>query len=119
MCILLRGAAIDSQTPRFIPRDPRYRIKTPLVLHLPDGDWKGHSIDISESGVWAVFDQLLDVWIKGKLSAIFGEWQIDLDVRVVRTDGFEAGLVFQGLSDKDRAIIKAFIGKSKGDLSPV
>jgi len=88
-------------------------IETPLVLHLPDGDRKGHSIDISESGLWAAFDQQLDIWLKGTLSAVFGEWQVDLGVRVVRIDGLEAGLVFQGLTDKDRAIIKKFIGQSK------
>jgi hypothetical protein len=109
------GAANRSQTPHFISRDPRYRIKTPLVLHLPDGDRKGHSINMSESGVWAAFDQQLDVWLKGKLSAIFGKRQVDVDVRVARIDGFEAGLSFQGLSDKDRAIIKEFIEESRGD----
>jgi hypothetical protein len=59
------------------------------------------------------------VWVKGKLSAVLGEWQVDLDVRVVRTDGLEAGLVFQGLSDKDRAIINKFIRQAKGGLSPI
>jgi len=36
-------------------------------------------------------------------------------VRVVRIDGLEAGLIFQGLSDKDRKLIKEFIEQSKGD----
>jgi hypothetical protein len=45
-----------------------------------------------------------------------GEWNVDFGVRVARIDGLEAGLAFQGLTDKDRAIIKHFIQHSKGDL---
>jgi hypothetical protein len=101
---------------RFISRAPRYRIKTPLTLHLPGGDRKGHSIDLSESGVWAAFDRGLDLWLEGRLSATLGEWNVDFGVRVARIDGLEAGLVFQGLTDKDRAIIKHFIQHSNGDL---
>jgi hypothetical protein len=37
-------------------------------------------------------------------------------VRVARIDGLEAGLSFQGLTDKDRAIIKDFIEHSKSHL---
>jgi hypothetical protein len=68
--------------------------------------------------VWAAFDQKLDLWLTGTLSAIFGEWRVEFGVRVQRIDGLEVGLVFQGLSDKDRAIIKGFIEQSKGDLNP-
>jgi hypothetical protein len=44
-----------------------------------------------------------------------GKWRVDFNVRVVRVDGLEAGLLFQRLSDKDRAVIKEFIEQSKGD----
>jgi hypothetical protein len=47
---------------------------------------------------------------------MFGEWRVDFAVRVVRIDGLEAGLTFQGLSDKDRAVIREFIEQSKADL---
>jgi hypothetical protein len=85
---------------------------------LPDGHWNGQSINISESGVWAAFDQELDIWLDGTLSAVFGQWHVDLRVRVVRTDGLMAGLMFQDLSDRDRAVIKQLIGQSTGDTYP-
>lgn len=68
--------------------------------------------------MWAAFDQKLDLWVSGTLSATFGEWRVEFGARVQRIDGLEAGLVFQGLSDKDRAVIKAFIDQSKGYLNP-
>jgi hypothetical protein len=93
-------------------------IKTPLALRLPDGDRIGYSINISESGVWASFDRGLDLWVEGTLSATFGERDVNFGVRVVRSDGHEAGLIFHGLSDEDRVLIKTFIDQSKGELCP-
>jgi hypothetical protein len=47
---------------------------------------------------------------------MFGEWRVDFGVRVARINGLEAGLTFQGLSDKDRAVIREFIEQSKAEL---
>ena len=56
-------------------------------------------------------------WLTGRLSAQFGDWHIDFSLRVARIEEHKAGLVFQGLSDKDHAILRRFLDHSNGEVS--
>jgi hypothetical protein len=93
-------------------RASRVRLKTPVMFDFPGGRAWGESIDISESGILAVFTQMLDIWLIGRLSILVGEQPIDIEARVARVDGRTAGLSFRQASDKQHAIIRDLINKA-------
>lgn len=109
----------------FVPRAPRFVLKTPVVLEFPDDTVKGHSINVSESGMAATFAQRMDLWAKGSLSVAVGDSDISLNVRVARADGREAGLNFQIASEADRLAVQKLIAYAiqmgappHGDMPP-
>jgi hypothetical protein len=111
------NAAKGSEVDSFIRRDPRYQIEIPIVFCLPEGRVRGRSINISESGIFAAFEREIELWLTGRLTAQFGDSRIDFSVRVLRIQGRRAGLAFQNLSGKDRAIIRRFLDQSNGYIS--
>jgi hypothetical protein len=98
----------DSQR-TFYARAARFDLKTPLLFRLPEGIVKGRSINVSETGMLAVFEQRMDLWATGRLSTATEDSHVDLDVRVARADGREAGLNFQIASEDDRIAIQKLI----------
>jgi len=59
----------------------------------------------------------LDVWLSGRVSAVIGEWQLNLNARVVRVEGRRAGLAFHGLADADRAVLHSVVQELNSDAS--
>jgi hypothetical protein len=100
-----KGSAADG----FIPRTPRSSLRIPVTFDLDGGIAKGHSIDISESGVLAVFNQHLDVWVIGQLSLLVGERPITIEARVARVNGLTAALSFRSMNVTDRTIVQNLI----------
>jgi hypothetical protein len=98
-------------------RAPRIDLRTPIVFRFADGIAKGHSQNISESGLLVVFDRSLDVWLTGQLSVGFGEWHVNIEARVVRVDGPAVALTFVNISDKNRTIIRKVIEDASAGLS--
>jgi hypothetical protein len=88
-------------------RAPRVSLRIPVLFYFAGASAKGQSVDISESGILAVFDQRLDNWLTGQLSIMVGEGHISVEARVSRVDGRAAALIFRGMSDKNRAIIQS------------
>jgi hypothetical protein len=105
---------MNSDAHRFTVRAPRFTVNTPVVFHYAEGEVTGYSMNISESGLFAVFDQHLDIWLTGRLTAVIGEWHVDIRVRVVRVEGYMAAIVFQQPSDRSRAAIQKLIEQSHG-----
>jgi hypothetical protein len=93
----------------FYSRAYRFDLKMPIFLDLPEGRVKGRSLDVSESGMLAFFEQPLDVWLTGRLSAVIGGWQISINVRVARVDGRKTGLNFLVGSRGDLVTIQKLI----------
>jgi hypothetical protein len=110
---------MGSDTNGLIARAPRFRLRKPIVLHLPEGHVKGHSLDVSESGMLAVFEEPLDDWLTGRLFTLVGETSLGIEVRVARVNGREAGLTFHNISASDRATIQELLGHAgKTPLAP-
>jgi hypothetical protein len=107
---------MSSATPGFIDRAPRLTLKTNVVFDCAEGRVKGRTVNISESGMLAVFDQPLDVWLPGRILGIVGDWYLDVRVRVVRVDGRTAALAFEGLTENGRAAIQKLVEQSEGAL---
>jgi len=98
-------------------RAPRFNLSTRVVLHLPEGNFKGHSINVSQSGMLATFDRALDVWLDGRLFALVGEDFLGINVRVARVDGRLAGLTFQVAGESDRIMIQKLL--ERADRTPI
>jgi hypothetical protein len=108
----IRGYEVHRMGPvasGFTPRAPRFDLKVPVVLYLGDRIASGHSINVSESGMLAMFDRPVEAWLTGQLSSVAGEWHLSIDVRVVRAEGRTAALVFKIVSEGDRATIQKLI----------
>jgi hypothetical protein len=101
----------------YVFRAPRFNFQTPVVFRFTDGMAKGHSENISESGMLAVFDRTLNVWLAGQLSAALGEWRINIEARVVRVDGRTAALTFVNISARNRTILRKVIEDASAGLS--
>jgi hypothetical protein len=109
---------MDQNVPEFTPRDPRYRVKTLAFFRFDQSTVKGHSINISESGILVAFAERLDVWITGKLTVILGESRIDVSARILRADGHQVGFAFLNPTVQDRMAIRTFVDQSNGEPVP-
>lgn len=93
-----------------VPRAPRLSFQAPIVFRFAYGGMaRGHSQNISESGMLVVFDRILDVWLTGQLLAEFGEWHVNIEARVARVDARTTALTFVNISNKNRTIIRKVI----------
>jgi hypothetical protein len=101
----------------FQSRAARFDLKVPLVLYLRDHMTSGQSINVSESGMLARFDRSLEIWLKGHLCVVAGEWHLGIDVHIARVDGRMTALVFEIRSDGDRATIQKLIELADHDLA--
>lgn len=105
---------MNSDARVFTVRAPRFNIKTPVVFHHAEGKVTGHSVDMSESGMLGSFDQRLNAWLTGRLTATVGEWHIDIGVRVIRVQEHMAAFAFQTLSETSLIAIQKIIEQSTG-----
>jgi hypothetical protein len=105
---------MNSDVHGFAVRAARFNVRTPVVFHSTEGKVLGHSMNISESGMLAVFDQRLDVGVTGRLTVVIWEWQVDISVRVVRVEGDKAAFAFQKMTRTSRAAIQKLIEQSNG-----
>jgi PilZ domain len=101
----------------FTPRAPRSGLRIPLTFHFDGGIAKGHSIDISESGVLAVFDQHLDVWVNGQLSLLVHGRPITIEARVARVDGLTAALPFRSMNVTNLTLVQNLIKQAREEPS--
>jgi hypothetical protein len=107
---------MNSDAHGFTVRAPRFSVRTPVVFHSAEGKVPGHSMNISESGMLAVFDQRLDVRLTGRLTAVIWEWHVDISVRVVRVEGDMAAFAFQRVGETGHIAIQKLIEQSN-DIS--
>jgi hypothetical protein len=108
---------MDSRASGFTARSPRLAFNAPVVFYFDGGEVRGHSVNISESGMLAVFDAQLDGRLVGKLSAVVGEWHINIRARVVRIEGRVAAFAFRDVNETDRVAIQTLIEHAKPNVS--
>jgi hypothetical protein len=93
----------------FVPRSTRLVLNTPVYFRFVDGWAIGYSVNISESGMLAVFERNLDVWLTGQLWFVVGELHVSVEARICRVDGPMASFFFPNLSDNDLTLIQKLI----------
>ena len=108
---------MGSDTSSFSPRAPRFELKVPVVLYLRDHMASGQSVNVSESGMLVRFDRTLEIWLKGHLCAVAGEWHLSINVHIIRVDGQLTALAYEIGSEGDRATIRKLIELAEHDLA--
>lgn len=78
----------------------------PLCFEAEGTRIRGRCINVSQSGLLAIFDQVLDIWIAGELSFSLAEYQFNIKARVVRLEGQNTGLAFVNKSDADQRTVR-------------
>jgi len=115
MFVLMEGCLGQvSEATGLIPRAPRIPLRISVIFDFAGGRARGRSTDISASGILAVFDRRLDIWLIGQLSILVGERPIAIEVRVARVNGLIAALSFRSMSLIGRRTLQNLVG----DASP-
>jgi hypothetical protein len=108
---------MGSDASSFISRAPRFDLKVPVVLYLRDHMSSGQSINVSESGMLVRFDRTLEIWLKGHLCAVAGEWHLSINVHIIRVEGRVTALAFEIKGEGDRATIRKLIELADHNLA--
>jgi hypothetical protein len=117
MTVLMdRCFGLGSKAAGFAPRAPRIGLQIPVIFDFAAGRAWGESLDISDSGILAVFSQNLEVWLTGQLSILVGGRNITIDARVARVNGPTAALAFRGMSRENQRIIQNLIASTSEQL---
>jgi PilZ domain len=98
-----------AQVNSFVSRSPRFGLDLPIRFFSSDGLAIGRCVDVSESGLLGDFDQPLNIWTTGEVTASVGEESVSIRARVARVDGNQAGLSFQVDSAADRLAVLRLI----------
>lgn len=101
--------------PNYQERAPRASLDLPVQFVSNYGPAVGFCLNVSESGMLAVFDRRVDVWLEGDLSFLIGEQQFTIKARVVRINGLEAGLWFRIENEVDEATVRGLLALAEAN----
>jgi hypothetical protein len=97
-------------------RASRYDLRIPLEF-IGDGCIvRGNCVNISESGLVALFERPLDLWTTGEIRLHAGRHSCKISARVARVQDREAGLAFRigsDASDRSLLLIRALIEEAR------
>lgn len=105
--------------PNYQDRAPRSDLNLPIRFFSRSGLATGYCMNVSETGMRAEFDGIIDVWLEGDISFVIEGQQLSIKARVARVDGRDAGLWFRIESDEDKLTIGKLLKlaeASKGGL---
>lgn len=91
-------------------RAARFDLSFPLRFVVDSTEIAGHCLNLSESGLLAVFDEPLDLWTTGALHVEYGGQQCVVQARVARAGAYEAGLVFVYAGKSDHGCVQHLLG---------
>ena len=90
-------------------RAARFDLNLPLRFFSSDGMMAGHCVNVSESGMLAVFDRPVELWLEGDLSFFIEERQFSIKARVARVNDGDTGLRFRIDSEADLLTIQKLL----------
>ncbi len=97
-------------------RAPRLDLSLPLQFTSREGVFAGHCLNVSASGLRAIFDRPLDLWTDGSLLLHYGDDQIVIEARVARVEENEAGLAFLLHDECEREAIRTMLAFAAAGL---
>lgn len=93
----------------FQERAPRLDFSFPLEFRSEGERFSGRCLNVSESGLLAIFDQLLDLWARGELSLNYGTGTCVVPARVARVGEREVGFAFAVQTLAQREAVRAML----------
>lgn len=93
----------------FQQRAPRLNLSFPVTFHTGGSALRGHCLNLSESGLLAVFAEPLELWTTGELELVFEEQRALQPARVARTQDRESGMAFVFSGEAQRAFVRAML----------
>jgi hypothetical protein len=84
----------------------------PVHFRSKEGEVDGECVNISESGMLALFNPPLNLWLNGQLSIVIGECKVNITARVVRTEGLMTGFTFRTINSKNIALLRELIERA-------
>ncbi len=108
---------LSAITSIFTSRAAREQCQVPISFHADGKTVAGHSVDLSQSGMLARFEEPLEAWITGNLIIRFNEDLFVVRARVARVDGSQAGLAFRPETQEEHEAVRMLIASLTG-LTP-
>lgn len=99
-------------------RAPRFDLNLPLRFFSSDGMMAGHCVNVSESGMLAIFDRPVEMWLEGDLSFFIEGRQFSIKARVARVNEGDTGLRFPIDSEEDKLTIQKLLALVEPQTSP-
>lgn len=90
-------------------RAPRLDLNLPLHFFSSDEMIPGHCVNVSASGMLAVFNLPIDLWLEGDISFFIEDQHFSIKARVIRVDGGDIGFRFHIDSDADKLTIQELL----------
>ncbi len=102
----------------FQPRPHRFDLNVPLTFAADGEVVCGHCVNVSQSGMLALFDIPLELFTNGELSLTVGEYVLSIRARVARTQGKDAGLAFFLTTENDHRTVAILLEFAAAHLQP-
>ena len=90
-------------------RPVRFDMNVSLSFKIDDGVVEGHCVNVSASGMLAVFSREVDLFTKGEISLRVGEYFVNITARVARVLNGDHGLAFQIDNENDRKTTQVLV----------
>jgi hypothetical protein len=90
-----------------------------LTYRTEDGLYVGHCVNVSASGMLAVFAESVELFTEGCLSLLVGEFYVTIAARVARSMGDDRGLAFHIRTDNDRDTVAILLAYAVSRHQPV
>ena len=90
-------------------RARRLDLSLPVRFAEPGGETVGRCLNLSESGMLAIFDRALELWVTGRISITVDRTRVEVTARVARVGEREAGLAFLFVDEAERRQMIALV----------
>ncbi len=99
-------------------RPARFDLNVPLSFRTEDAVEEGHCINVSATGMLAVFNQPVELFTEGELSLLVGEYFVTIRARVARVQNGDHGLAFQIDNENDRLTVQILVDFAAASHQP-
>ena len=99
-------------------RPARFDLNVPLSFKTEDGVEQGHCVNVSASGMLAVFEKAVDLFTTGEISMQIGDFFINITGRVARLQDADHGIAFLIENDSDRLTTQVLVDYAVGHNQP-
>ena len=101
-----------------VQRPTRFDLNASLSFKADEDIVEGHCVNVSASGMLAVFNQPVELFTVGEISMLIGEYYINITGRVARVLSNDHGIAFLIDNDSDRLTAKVLVDFAAAQHQP-